>query len=86
MRDDVKKILGICNDDFDDIIDGYIASAKKDLEMVGVSVDEADALISTAIKCYVCGMIDEENHDRWFNSYAFQKDGLRHYESYKLSV
>lgn len=88
MLTDIKKINGINNDDFDTIIESYIASAKLDLEMVGIdksNIKEDDKLIYSAIVSYVQSFIDVERHDLHLNAYALQKDALRHYPKYQKS-
>lgn len=82
MVDAIKMLMGITNDDFDSIIEGYISSAKQDLNMVGVSVDETDALTMSAIQTYVLMMLDTPNSEMYANSYSLQKDALRHYGEY----
>lgn len=85
MLTDIKKIAGICNDEFDTLIQNYIASAKLDLEMVGIdksNINEKDKLIYSAIINYVMSFIDIDNSELYFNSYVLQKDALRHYKEY----
>lgn len=87
MLTDIKKINGICNNDFDIIIQNYIESAKLDLEMVGIdksNIREDDKLIYSAIVSYVQSFIDLPNAELYQNTYALQKDALRHYHSYKI--
>lgn len=85
MLTDIKKINGICNDDFDTIIENYIASAKLDLEMVGIdksNIKDSDKLIYSAIVSYVQSFLDVEHSELYANAYVLQKDALRHYQSY----
>lgn len=86
MLDDLKKILGINNNEFDSIINSYIASAKKDLEESGVdstkSADITLPLIKTAIQTYVQAFFDINNRDAYMEAYNIQKDQLRKNSSY----
>lgn len=85
MLTEIKQIMGITNNDFDSIINNYIESAKRDLVMVGIvksKVDNADSLINSAINSYVLSLLDIANAELWGNSYALQKDALRHYSEY----
>jgi len=89
MLNDIKKINGIYNDEFDSIIESYIQSAKKDLESVGISkskIMELDALIKPAIISYVQSFIDIDNSELHLNSYALQKDAIRHMEEYQDAI
>lgn len=87
MLNDIKKMLGLSNNDFDSIIEGYIESAKLDLKAVGVDYDRTDcpdALVKSAILSYVMGSLDtHEYRENYMNSYYLQKDALRHYGKYK---
>lgn len=85
MIEEIKKIQGINNNEFDTIIDNYISSAKKDLMIIGLAsarVDETDPLIHTAIISYVLSFLDDQNGEMFANSYAMQKDSLRHNVEY----
>lgn len=85
MLEDIKKILGINNTDFDTIIQSYISSAKEDLKMAGIAsnkVVETDSLIYSAIVSYVKSLIDVPNAELYKDAYALQKDELRHYAEY----
>lgn len=81
MVEEIKKLQGINNDEFDNIIAAYVASAVKDLKVIGLDpakVVESDPLIHTAIISYVLSYIDDLNSEMYANSYAMQKDSLRH--------
>ena len=81
----VKKIQGITHDDFDDTISTWISAAKLDLKSIGIVnalVDNPDSLIESAIIAYVLSFLDVVNSELYSNSYALQKDTLRHISSY----
>ena len=85
MLEKIKKIQGICHNDFDDMINTWIASAKIDLKSIGIVgtlVDSNDSLIETAIITYVLSFLDVVNSELYSNSYALQKDTLRHLTEY----
>ena len=85
MLEDIKKMLGINNTDFDIIIKFYINSAKEDLVMTGIAeskVIEQNPLIYSAIVSYVKSFIDVDNAELYRNAYALQKDALRHHIEY----
>ena len=85
MLEDIKKMLGINNTDFDMIIKSYISSAKEDLVMTGIAeskVIEQNPLIYSAIVSYVKSFIDIDNAELYQNAYALQKDALRHHIEY----
>lgn len=85
MLNDVKKIMGINNTEFDSIINNYITAAKEDLKAVGIVsslVVETDALIYSAIVSYILSMLDVPNAELYSNAYALQKDALRHNINY----
>lgn len=85
MLEDIKKMQGINNTDFDVIIKNYIDSAKLDLEMVGIDkskIVESDKLIYSAIISYVKSFIDIDNSELFSSAYALQKDTLRHITYY----
>lgn len=86
MLEDIKKMQGINHNDFDDIIQKYIDSAKMDLQMCGIEkskISISDNLIYSAIVSYVKSFIDTDNSELFANSYALQKDVLRHISEYK---
>lgn len=86
MLEDIKKMQGINHNDFDDIIQKYIDSAKMDLQMCGIEkskISISDNLIYSAIVSYVKSFIDIDNSELFANSYALQKDALRHIGEYK---
>lgn len=81
----VKKIQGICHDEFDTTIQMWIDAAKLDLKSVGIVntlVDSPDSLIETAIITYVLSFLDVVNSELYANSYMYQKDALRHTAEY----
>lgn len=81
----VKKIQGIMHNEFDNTIQLWINAAKLDLINVGIVntiVNSSDALIETAIITYVLSFLDVVNSELYANSYALQKDTLRHLQSY----
>ncbi len=85
MLEDIKKTLGINNDDFNVIIKNYIKSAFKDLEMAGIAkskIKEYDPLIYSATISYVKSLIDIDNAELYKNAYELQKDSLRHHIEY----
>lgn len=85
MLEKIKKIQGICHNDFDDMINTWILSAKLDLISVGIVntlVNNPDSLVETAIITYVLSFLDVVNSELYSNSYAIQKDTLRHLQSY----
>lgn len=87
MLADIKKALGLNNDEFDFIIENYISSAKKDLKMVGIASaiidsDSIDPLIYSAILSFVQAKFDINNSELFQNSYDLQKDCLRHLSDY----
>lgn len=86
MLEEIKKIQGINNNEFDDIINNYINSCKLDLKAIGIAkekVDEKDTLIHTAILTYALSFLDVNNSEMYSNSYNLQKDVLRHLSEYK---
>lgn len=86
MLEELKKMHGYTNTEFDSIISSYIESAKKDLEMSGVVKskvdDKEDKLIYSAIFSYVSSKLDLDNSTLFYESYLMQKDQLRHYGEY----
>lgn len=86
MLNDIKKILGINNTQFDIILQTYIQAGKKDLIEAGIvstKVVESDALIYSALVSFVLSMCDTyEYREMSANAYALQKDQLRHYSDY----
>lgn len=84
MLEEIKKIQGINHNEFDNIINDYIDSCKKDLKSIGIvdTLFENDKLVQTAIKTYVLSFLDVNNANLYSNSYAIQKDVLRHTKEY----
>lgn len=85
MLEEIKKIQGINHTDFDTMITNWIDSAKLDLKSIGIVdtlVDNPNALIETAIITYVLSFLDVVNAELYANSYALQKDVLRHTTEY----
>lgn len=89
MLEKIKKIQGICHNEFDDMINTWILSAKLDLISIGIVntlVNNPDSLIETAIITYVLSFLDVVNSELYSNSYAIQKDTLRHIQSYVTGI
>lgn len=85
MLEEIKKIQGINHNEFDSIINMWIESAKLDLKSIGIVdalIDNPNSLIKTAIITYVLSFVDVSNADLYANSYALQKDVLRHTSEY----
>lgn len=85
MLENIKKIQGINHNDFDDMINIWINSAKLDLKSIGIVdtlVDTPDDLVTTAIITYVLSQLDVVNAELYSNSYNLQKDVLRHLGEY----
>lgn len=85
MLNEIKKIQGINHNEFDTMINSWIDSAKLDLKSIGIVdtlVDNPNALIQTAIITYVLSFLDVVNAEMYANSYALQKDVLRHTSEY----
>ena len=86
MLEKLKKIQGISHNEFDTMIKTWIASAKLDLESIGIVenlVDNPDALIETAIITYALSFLDVDNSQLYADSYQLQKDTLRHLSEYR---
>lgn len=86
MLEEIKKIQGICHNEFDAIIRNYIESCKLDLKAIGIAENLVDLeydLVHTAILTYVLSFLDVNNSERYSNSYNLQKDVLRHLSEYK---
>ena len=89
MLDEIKKIQGINHTEFDTTINMWIDSAKLDLKGVGIAdtfVNSPNSLFQTAIITYVLSHIDVVNAELYANSYAVQKDVLRHNTQYISGV
>ena len=85
MLEKIKKIQGINHTDFDETIEMWIQSARIDLIRIGIVdtyVNNPDSLIQTAIITYVLSQLDVVNAELYSNSYALQKDTLRHIHEY----
>lgn len=85
MLEEIKKIQGINHNDFDSMINTWIEAGKLDLKSIGIVdtlVDNPDSLVKTAIITYVLSQIDVVNAELYSNSYALQKDALRHIWEY----
>lgn len=87
MLEEIKKIQGINHCEFDNNINMWISAAKLDLKSIGIvdtliNIEKPDALIQTAIITYVLSFLDVTNSDLYSNSYALQKDTLRHLTEY----
>lgn len=87
MLNDIKLVLGIKNSTaFDNVLNSYILTGKKDLEMSGIvpsKILETDPLIYSALMSFVLSMCDTyEYRELSANAYMIQKDQLRHYQAY----
>lgn len=85
MLDEIKKIQGINHNEFDNMINTWIEAAKLDLMSIGIVdnlVNSPNSLIKTAIITYVLSFLDVVNSELYANSYALQKDVLRHTTEY----
>lgn len=85
ILEEVKKIQGINHAEFDSTITTLIDSAVIDLKSVGIVdtlLTNPDNLLKTAIITYVLSFLDVSNANLYSNSYALQKDGLRHTTEY----
>ena len=85
MLEEIKKIQGINHNEFDSVINTWIESAKFDLKGIGIVntlVDNPNSLVKTAIITYVLSFLDVTNSELYANSYALQKDVLRHTTEY----
>lgn len=85
MLEKIKKIQGINHNEFDTMINTWIEAAKLDLKSIGIVdtlVDRNDSLIETAIITYALSFLDVVNAELYANSYALQKDVLRHTKEY----
>lgn len=85
MLEEIKKIQGINHNEFDSTINMWLESAKLDLKSIGIVdalIDNPNSLIKTAIITYVLSFADVSNADLYANSYALQKDVLRHTSEY----
>lgn len=85
MLEEIKKIQGINHTEFDSIINSWIESAKLDLKSIGIVdtlIDNPNSLLKTAIITYVLSFLDVSNAELYADSYALQKDVLRHTKEY----
>ena len=85
MLEKIKLIQGINHNDFDTTITTWIEAAKLDLQSIGIvdtKIAEPDDLITTAIITYTLSFLDVPNAELYANSYALQKDVLRHTTEY----
>lgn len=86
MLEAVKKVRGITNNDFDNIINNYILAGIADLIAVGISAEKVlltDPLIYSAVMSFVLSLLDTENAELYANAYALQKDAVRRYGIYQ---
>ena len=86
MLELLKKILGLTSAEFDDVIQAYIDACWRDLESIGVTVDDTDPLLITTCVFYVRGSFDVENLDVYMQAYDRQKDYLRKCAEYNVGV
>ena len=85
MLEEIKKIQGINHSDFDSMINTWIKAAELDLKIIGIVdtlITTPDELVQTAIITYVLSQLDVVNAELYSNSYALQKDVLRHLGEY----
>lgn len=85
MLEEIKKIQGINHSDFDNMITIWIEAAELDLKGIGIvdtEVDNPNSLVKNAIITYVLSFLDVTNAELYANSYALQKDVLRHTTEY----
>lgn len=85
MLEEIKKIQGINHSDFDNMINIWIEAAELDLKGIGIVdtfIDNPNSLVKNAIITYVLSFLDVTNADLYANSYALQKDVLRHTTEY----
>ena len=85
MLEEIKKIQGINHDEFDSMITTWIEAAELDLKSIGIVdtlIDNPNSLIKTAIITYVLSFLNVNNANLYSNSYAIQKDVLRHTKEY----
>lgn len=85
MLEEIKKIQGINHSDFDNMINIWIEAAELDLKGIGIVdtfIDNPNSLVKNAIITYVLSFVDVTNADLYANSYALQKDVLRHTTEY----
>lgn len=87
LKADIKLALGdIASTRFDGLIDRFINAGKLDLKEAGIiesKIVESDALIYGALFYFVLSMIDTYDcRELAMNTYALQKDQLRHYTDY----
>lgn len=85
MLEEIKKIQGINHDEFDSMITTWIEAAELDLKSIGIVdtlINNPNSLIKTAIITYVLSFLDANNANLYSNSYAIQKDVLRHTKEY----
>ena len=87
MLNDIKKVLGLNNTQFDTLLQNFINAGKRDLIESGIvesKVVETDPLIYSALISFVLAMMDTyEYRELSANAYALQKDQLRHYQDYR---
>lgn len=88
MLDDLKRILGVNNTEFDSIIQGLIKACKEDLKSVGIAAslvdsidgDDPSELIKTAVVAYVRANFDDPTMQP---AYDLMKDNLRKKQAYQ---
>jgi hypothetical protein len=86
MLEDLKIILGLNNEDYDQYIQVLIDSCKEDLKSVGIAssiVDNPTNLIQVAIMTYVKAEFDDVNKAGLQEAYNIQKDNLRRKAIYR---
>lgn len=94
MLEEIKKLLGMNNTEYDSIIQGFVKSCQADLVSVGIASslvysldgEDPDELIKTAVLTYVKANFDEEARGALGASYDLQKENLRRKAAYQEVV
>lgn len=83
MTEEIKKILGITNSDFDNTINLMIEAGIEDLTSVGIAYNSSNPLMKIAVQTYVKAHFDEENREKLTEAYEVQKDNIRKKQAYR---
>lgn len=83
MTEEIKKILGITNSDFDNTINLMIEAGIEDLTSVGIAYNSSNPLMEIAVQTYVKAHFDEENREKLTEAYEVQKDNIRKKQAYR---
>lgn len=94
MLEELKKILGLNNTEYDSIIEGFVKSCQADLVSVGIATslvdsldgENPDPLIKIAAITYVKANFDEEAREALGASYDLQKENMRRKAAYQEVV